>query len=109
MDGAKKEIALLLGKTWMWLVLIFIGVIAKFSYDVSIKKKFTFATFVSTLFLAAFIGYLASVFCANKGWVDAGKIIVPVATLLSEKILQIIISNGHKWFKKFLLPPKDEE
>lgn len=112
MQEIKKEVILLLTKVWVWCLLVIIGIVGKFSYDITIKKKYTFATFMGTLFLAAFVGYLASVFCANKGWDKAGQIIVPIATLMSEKILQIIITHAHKWFEKAVktfFPNKDNE
>lgn len=109
MENIKNELYLFLGKIWIWILLILIGVIAKFSYDVSIKKKFTFATFFSTLGIACFIGYLASVWCAYKEWDQARNWIVPIATLASEKIIEVIIMNAHKWLKKWFKPPTDEE
>lgn len=107
MQQLKNELWLILMKVWIWGVLIFIGIIAKFSYDVSIKKKYTFATFLSTLGIAVFVGYLASVYCAYRDWTDASKLIVPIATVASERIIEIIVANAHKWAKKLF--PEDEE
>ena len=109
MPNLKHEIMLFLSKIWVWGLLILIGVIAKFSYDVSVNKKFTFATFFSTLGIAAFVGYLSSAYCIYKGWDNAGKIIVPIATLISRELLQIIIANAYKWAKKLFPSPKDHD
>lgn len=109
MEQLKDEFLLFLSKIWIWIALVLIGVIAKFSYDVSIKKKFTFLTFLSTLGIAVFIGYLASAFCVYKGWEREGMIIVPISTIASEKIIEIIIANAHKWLKKWYNPNKEDE
>lgn len=109
MENWKEEIALLWGKIWFWAALIGLGFIGKLSYDIKMKKKFTVVTFFSTLGIAVFIGYLASALCAWKGWKDEAMVLVPIATLASEKCIEILIANGHKWFSKFYTKPKDDE
>ncbi len=109
MENLKDELLLLWGKIWIWAALITLGLIGKLSYDIKMKKKFTFITFLSTLGIAVFIGYLASAFCIYKGWERQGMLIVPVSTLLSEKGIEILIANAHKWFSAFYKKPKDDD
>lgn len=109
MEEQSKGIFVILGKFGVWIALILLGIIAKFSYDVSIKKKFTFVTVLSTIGIAIFVGYLAAALCVYKKWEKEGMMLVPVATIASEKIVAFIIANAHKWLAKWLKPPKDDE
>lgn len=101
MEDVKNEIYIFLAKIWMWVAFVFIGVVAKFSYDVSIKKKYTWVTFTAALGIALFVGYITSAWCRYKGWQEEGMFIVPLATLLSEKLVEIAVANAHKLIQHF--------
>jgi hypothetical protein len=76
-----------------WVVSIFIGVIAKISHVLTSKQKLTMLEWVAVVGLSIFVGYLSAVWCSTNNFVVQGYFIVPVATLLGEKIVAYATDN----------------
>lgn len=91
MQQFREELLAFWLKIWVWVAYIIIGMLGLFAQKIRSGKKITFAQAVSTTMVAGFIGYLASVWCvANES--TKGAYIVPIATLLSDKIFTYILS-----------------
>lgn len=90
------ELGEALAKWWVYLFYIAIGIIGKFSWDISRNKKITFLGALSTVGISGFIGYISSVYCRNNGLDEKAAYIVPICTLLSDKILTYVIARI-KW------------
>lgn len=63
-------------------------------------KKFSKAAFFGSLGICIFIGYITAVICNNRGWHDTSAWLVPVSTALSQNLMQGLIQNWDKIFKK---------
>lgn len=109
MENLKNELLLLWGKIWIWAALIFLGIIGKLSYDIKMKRKLSFLSIAASIGIGVFMGYLASAWCIYMGWQQQGMFLVPMATIASEKGIEAVISNGHRWFSPFYKKPKDDE
>lgn len=96
MDEIKKEAIAFLGKWVVWVISIAVGLIAKLSYELSQKRKLGVWQVFGITGISIFFGYLASILCVNNGWVTQGQIIVPVATLLGEKLAAYSVTNFNK-------------
>src|ERR1043165_1508292 len=86
-----EEIISFFTKWWVYLFYILIGIVGKFSWDISRKKRITFLGAVSTVGLSGFIGYISSVYCQNNSLDDKAAYIVPICTLLSDKIIAYLV------------------
>lgn len=90
-----SEFAAFLAKSWMWIVTIFGGIVAKVSLDVLNGKKMTFVQRLAVIGISFFGGYLTAVYCDSNGLSEQGKWMVPLATLFSETIIMWVVNN-HK-------------
>lgn len=95
MEMFKEEIAAFLSKIWVWGVYILIGIIGKFSHDLIMGKRLTWLQIFASIGIALFCGFIASVICMNN-FPDKAAYIVPVATLLSEKIVVALVAVDYK-------------
>ncbi|MBL7720129.1 MAG: hypothetical protein JNL72_14930 [Flavipsychrobacter sp.] len=91
-----EEIVTFFSKWWVYLIYIFIGIVGKFSWELSRKKRITFAGAISTVGISGFIGYISSVYCQNNSLEDKAAYIVPICTLLSDKIISYLVFRV-KW------------
>lgn len=100
MEDFIKGFVLLWTKWWFAVVGIAAGVIGKFSYDMVNGKKFSKRAFWSSLGVCIFIGYITAVLCKYRGWVEESSFIVPVSTALSQNIMQGLVQNWDKIYRK---------
>lgn len=112
-----SEFMTLLSKTWIWIVTIMGGIVAKISLDVLNGKQMTFIERVATIGISFFGGYLTAVYCESNNMSDQGKWMVPLATLFSETIIMWIVKNHKRIFFQILTvftnknggtPPNDQ-
>ena len=86
-----EEIADFFAKWWVYLFYILIGILGKFSWDISRRRKITWLGALSTVGLSGFIGYLSAVYCRNNNLNDKAAYIVPICTLFSDKIITYVV------------------
>jgi len=112
-----NEFMTLLSKTWIWIVTIMGGIIAKISLDVLNGKQMTFIERVATIGISFFGGYLTAVYCESNNMNDQGKWMVQLATLFSETIIMWVVKNHERIFFQLLTvftnknggtPPNDQ-
>lgn len=103
LEEAKTEAIALLSKIWVWAALIFIGMIGMVSSNLFTSRKLTFWQVVGSLGLAFFVGVTVSMVCYFYEWERAGMVLVPMCTLLSEKIVVAVLAiNWEKNIKETL-------
>lgn len=108
MQYFKEEVVAFFSKFYVWGLYVFIGLIAHISHILAAKEKPSRLQFFGSMGTALFVGYLASAWCiANAP--EKGKYLVPVATLLSEKILSWILTNWKKLLNLVLNLNNNEE
>lgn len=101
MEFIKEEIWAFFSKFYVWILYVFIGLLAHVSHILAGKQKPTTLQFFSSMGIAIFVGYLSSAWCiANAP--EQGKYIVPIATLLSDKVLSWIMTNWKLILRKVL-------
>ncbi len=89
-----------LAKWWVWILYVGIGIIGKIGMYLRGDKKETIWQHIGSVFLACFGGFLATVWCMGHypaptgGYSLEGAIIVPTATLLSDR-LTVILWNAN--------------
>jgi uncharacterized membrane protein AbrB (regulator of aidB expression) len=76
-----------------WIIGISVGTTAKLSYELYMKRTLSFIQWIAIISLSIFVGYLSSVICVNYGWHQQGQVIVPVTTLLGEKLVVYLFEN----------------
>lgn len=96
MDNFFENIISFFSKWYVYLFYIVIGIVGKFSWDISRRKHITLLSAISTVGISGFIGYLSSVYCSNNGLENKAAYIVPICTLLSDKIISYLIFRV-KW------------
>lgn len=97
------EIGEFVNKGWTLICLIVVGIMGKLSYDLVTGKRITAKQAISFAGLAIFVGFVTSIICkyfeVSESLTNA---IVPMATLLSEKIMITIFAiDGVKIARKF--------
>jgi hypothetical protein len=96
MSDFKNEILAIISKWWVWLLYIIIGMAGKFSFDWLHGKKLSWVQVFAGIGIALFVGFISSAVCINNGWQDKGMYVVPLATLLSEKLVMALFSLDYK-------------
>lgn len=85
-------------KWYTFFVYVAMGLIGKFSYDMLSGKKISVLKALSSTGMALFVGFLSSMLCVQAGYTTKAAVIVPICTLLSEKIMIAVFAlNWHKW------------
>lgn len=92
MENIKEEVLTFFSKIYVWLIYILVGLMAKYSYDIIKGKKISLAQALASAGIALFVGFIASVLCVNNDMEREGMWIVPIATLLSEKIVMALFA-----------------
>lgn len=70
-----------------------LGVIAKLSYDIYMKRTLSILQWISIVGLSIFSGYLMSVYCVSKDMEKEAQYLVPIATLMGEKIVVYLFTH----------------
>lgn len=92
------EIVTGLSKVWTWGLYILLGIMGKFSYDALSGRKMSFLLSLAIAGLSVFVGIIVALICIQYEMVKAGAIIVPIATLLSEKLVVALYAYDWKTF-----------
>lgn len=77
-----------------WIAYIGVGASAKLGWEMITKEKQKWTKIIGSTAVAIFVGFMASAICINNE-ID-GKVIVPVATLLSDKLMFALFSINYK-------------
>lgn len=96
MDNFIANIVSFFSKWYVYLFYILIGIVGKFSWDISKRKRITLLSAISTVGISGFVGYISCVYCSNNGLTNQAAYIVPICTLLSDKIISYLIFRV-KW------------
>lgn len=93
------DLSSLIQKHLTLLLLIALGLLGKFSYDLLTNKKFTYSYVFGTTGIAIFGGYISAVFIDGR-WPTQSNLLIPVATMLSFNIVSAIVSIDIKLLLK---------
>lgn len=93
MEGLLNDIREYLHDVHTYLVSIGVGLIAKISYDLYMKRTLSFIQWVAVIALSVVCGYLTSAYCNASGRQELSQILVPLATLFGEKVVQYVMEN----------------
>lgn len=78
-----------------YIISIGVGLLAKISYDLYMKRTLSLIQWVAVIAISVFCGYLTGTYCHTYNMHDASQILVPLATLFGEKLIQYVMEN-HK-------------
>lgn len=95
MEHEKTELVTLVTKWYLWASYILLGVLGKISYDLVRGRKISLIQSLGSTGISIFVGVLASMWCVKHS-PDNGAFIVPVATLLSDKIFTALFAMDLK-------------
>lgn len=109
MNELENKLIAILGKWWLWLIYIFLGVVAKFSYDLSMRKKINFWQAMGSTGLSVVAGIVVAHFCMSNGYDKYGYLLVIFVTLLSDKIATFVITNWKDILAYLLRIPPDKK
>jgi len=95
MEEIWNEIRQIFNETSTYLVGTGVGLLAKISYDIYMKRTLSLLQWVAVIAISVFSGYLCSVWCMSGGHTELSQVLVPLATLFGEKVVQYLMEN-HK-------------
>lgn len=93
MENAWNEFWMLFGKFSTYFFGITIGILGKLSYEIYMKRTMNFLQWTAVVGMSVFTGYVTSVYCNSNGYETQAQFIVPLATLLGEKLFIYLIEN----------------
>lgn len=102
MQNLQEEIHAIITKCSTGIVGIFVGVIGKISYELAARRKMRFMQWIAIVGVSVFVGYVTWVWCDKSGLKDQMGYIIPVSTLLGEKILIYVTANSNRIFQSVL-------
>lgn len=88
-----NDVMVFCGKWSTFIVGISIGIIGKISYEIYMKRTLSILQWFAIVGLSIFVGYLMSVYCLSKGMDAQAQFLVPITTLLGEKIVVYLFEN----------------
>ena len=94
----------LLSESWTWIIGIAVGLIGKISYEIYMKRTLTILQWLAVIGMSIVSGYLTSIYCMNHGWHTESQFLVPIATLLGEKLFIYLIENHKRILNSILIP-----
>lgn len=92
MDG-QNELTEFFTRCAAWIASIIVGILAKVSTEILMRRRLTFIQWLAIVGVSVFFGYLAAVWCDSNGWQNQGKYLVPLVTLMGEKIMIYLAAN----------------
>lgn len=95
MEEAWNDFLLLFGKFSTYILGIAIGLLGKMSYEIYMRRTMNFIQWTAVIGMSVFTGYITSVYCNSQGLTTQAQFIVPLATLMGEKLFIYLIEN-HK-------------
>lgn len=96
MEQIKNELITFCTKGAAWFFLVILGLMGKFSYDIYTGRKITLSHALASTGLAFFVGYITFILCQRHGLQEDCKWIVPIATLLCDKVVLAAVSVDWK-------------
>lgn len=102
MHDPLAEAHALFSKLSTLIVGLIVGIIGKVSYDIAMRRKLTFLQWMGIVGMSIFVGYVTWLWCENAGFKEQMGYIIPVSTLLGEKILVYVTVNANIIFQKIL-------
>lgn len=95
MTNLTDELAQFFYKWSHYIIGTAVGVIGKISFEMGMKRKLTIFQWFGIVGVSIFVGYLISVTCEARGLQEHSGYLVPIGTLLGEKILIYLTNNYH--------------
>lgn len=81
-------------KSSTWLVGVVVGVLGKISYELSKKRQLSTLQWIGVIGISVFSGYMAGEWCDAYQFNTHQKgLIVPMATIFGERIMQYLVDN----------------
>jgi hypothetical protein len=77
---------------------VMIGLVGKLSYEIYIKRVLSMFQWIAVIGMSVFSGYLTSLVCISYGLTTQTQILVPLGTLLGEKVFIYIMANYKRIF-----------
>lgn len=102
-----QEVEIAFTKALGWIVWVTIGVAAKLAFE-SRSRKLSWREVMIIVVISVFSGYIANNICEHTGYKDWSGVVVPIATLLGQSLMNWLMTNWKKWLEKFgdkFLPP----
>jgi hypothetical protein len=91
-------------KSYAFIAAIAVGVIAKISTELLMKRRLNIFQWVGIVGISVFFGYLTAVYCSNNDMENQGKWLVPLATLFGEKIMIYLTTHYKSILQKIINP-----
>lgn len=93
MENPYNEITESIVKASAWIAGIVVGLLAKISTEVLMKRKLSFLQWIAIVGISVSFGYVTSIFCHNNDLEKQGMYIVPMMTLMGEKVVIFLAAN----------------
>jgi hypothetical protein len=101
-----NEVGAFLGKSSAYIGAIAVGVVAKISSEILMKRKLNIIQWFGIVGISVFFGYLTAVYCANNDMDQQSKWLVPLSTLFGEKIMIYLTTHYKAILHKIINPSK---
>lgn len=88
-----QEIVAFFAKWGTIVMSIGVGVLAKVSTELLLKRKLSMLQWLGIMGVSIFGGYLMGMWCHINGWQEQSYYLVPITTLFSEKITIYMMTN----------------
>jgi hypothetical protein len=93
MKNALSEIGQYFTKESTYIIGMSIGLLGKLSYEIYKKRALTVIQWLAVVGMSVFSGYMVSLYCKSNNLGDSSQYLVPIGTLLGEKIFIYIFTN----------------
>jgi hypothetical protein len=70
-----------------------IGLLGKISYEIFKKRTLNVVQWLAVVGMSVFSGYMVSVYCHTNGMDASAQFLVPISTLLGEKMFIYLFAN----------------
>jgi hypothetical protein len=70
-----------------------IGLLGKISYEIYKKRTLNVIQWLAVVGMSVFSGYMVSVYCHTNGMQSSAQFLVPISTLLGEKMFIYLFAN----------------
>lgn len=102
MNHYTDQFLALIQEFWTYIISTAVGVIGKISYEIGMKRKMSLLQWFAIVGISIFTGYIVSVICVRYQLDEQAGFLVPIATLLGEKILIYVTNNYREIFGRIL-------
>ncbi len=88
-----SEIGALINSGAAWIIGVSIGLIGKISYELYMKRSLSILQWIAVIGMSIISGYLMSTYCQSNHLTTESQFLVPIATLLGEKVFIYLMEN----------------